>query len=158
MPAVPRLTVKLLLLDEQDRLLLIHSRDPRSGQDCWYPVGGGIEPGETVQQAAGREAADETGLVELPVGAPVWIRDHTYRYGGREVEVHEEWLLHRVRHFHPAPAALTDYESKTIHRFHWWSIENLIKTTDTVYPPRLGHRLSCLLKNRIPSIPIDISE
>ena len=153
-----RLTVKLLLLDELDRLLLIHSRDPSSSRDSWYPVGGGIEPGETVQQAAVREAVEETGLLELPVGTRVWIRDHTYRYDGREVAVHEEWLLHRVKHFDPAPAALTDYETKTIQGFHWWSIENLVKTTDTVYPPRLGHRLSCLLKNGVPSIPIDISE
>ncbi len=158
MPAVPRLTVKLLLLDEQDRLLLIHSRDPRTGQECWYPVGGGIEPGETVQQAAGREAGEETGLVELPVGAPVWIRDHTYRYGGREVEVHEEWLLHRVKNFHPAPAALTDYESKTIQGFHWWSIGDLATTTDTIFPPRLGHLVSTLLERGVPSIPIDITE
>ena len=45
--AIPRLTVKLLILDhEHERLLLIHSRDPMSGQRCWYPVGGGLEPGE----------------------------------------------------------------------------------------------------------------
>ncbi|HXH80423.1 NUDIX domain-containing protein [Nocardioides sp.] len=87
---MPRLTVKLLLLDEQDRLLLIHSSDPRSGEECWYPVGGGIEPGETTQQAAAREAAEETGLVGLAPGAPVWTRDHTYRYDGREVDVSEE--------------------------------------------------------------------
>jgi 8-oxo-dGTP pyrophosphatase MutT (NUDIX family) len=155
---VARLTVKLLLLDEQDHLLLIHSRDPSGSGDCWYPVGGGVEPGETAQQAAVREAAEETGLLALSVGAPVWIRDHTYRYDGREVAVHEEWLLHRVDHFDPAPAALTDYESKTIQGFRWWSIEDLVKTTDTVYPPRLGHRLSSLLKDGLPPIPIDISD
>ncbi len=158
MPGVSRLTVKLLLLDEQDRLLLIHSQDPRSGLKCWYPVGGGIEPGETSQQAAAREAAEETGLLELPVGTPVWTRDHTYRYDGREVQVHEEWLLHRVPHFEPAPAALSDYESRTIRGFHWWSMEDLATTADTVFPPRLGHRLAFLLENGLPSIPIDISE
>jgi 8-oxo-dGTP pyrophosphatase MutT (NUDIX family) len=155
---VSRLTVKLLLLDEQDRLLLIHSHDPRSGLESWYPVGGGIEPGETVQQAAAREAAEETGLVELPVGAPVWTREHTYSFDGREVEVHEEWLLHRVRHFDPAPAALSEYESRTIRGFRWWSTADLATTTDTVFPPRLAYRLGSLLENGVPSIPIDISE
>ena len=155
---MPRPTVKLLLLDEQDLLLLIHSRDPRSGRECWYPVGGGLEPGETVQQAAVREAAEETGLEQLPVGAPVWTRDHTYNYDGRKVEVHEQWLLHRVEHFRPAPAGLTDYESRTIVGFKWWSVEDLAKTAETVFPPRLGQRLSTLLENGVPSIAIDISE
>jgi 8-oxo-dGTP pyrophosphatase MutT (NUDIX family) len=155
---VPRPTVKLLLLDEQDRLLLIHSRDPRSGQECWYPVGGGLEPGETVQQAAVREAAEETGLHLLPVGAPVWTRDHTYRYDGREVQVHEDWLLHRVEHFRPDPAALTDYERRTIVGFHWWSIEDLVTTAETVFPPRLGQLLSSLMENGVPSIAIDITD
>ncbi|MEU4294099.1 NUDIX hydrolase [Kribbella sp. NPDC026596] len=66
-----RLAVKLLLLDEDDRLLLIHARDPRTQAECWYPVGGGVEPGETVQVAAAREAYEETGLVDLPLGLPV---------------------------------------------------------------------------------------
>lgn len=153
-----RLTVKLLLLDEQDRLLLIHSRDPASGRECWYPVGGGIEPGESVQQAAVREAAEETGLVDLPLGTPVWIRDHTYRYDGREVDVHEEWLLHRVKHFPPDPAALSEYERRTIQDFRWWHVEDLATTTDTVFPPRLWHHLSTLLENGLPSTPVDITE
>lgn len=32
-----RLAVKLLLLDAEDQLLLIHSKDPRTDAECWYP-------------------------------------------------------------------------------------------------------------------------
>jgi len=150
--------VKLLLLDEQDRLLLIRSRDRESGQECWYPVGGGIEPGETAHQAASREAAEEAGLSELPPGAPVWTRSHTYRYDGREVDVHEEWLLHRVKNFDPAPTALSDHESTTIQGFHWWKVDDLSTTTDPVFPPRLGQHVSALLENGVPATPIDITD
>jgi len=150
--------VKLLLLDEQDRLLLIHSRDPVTGRECWHPVGGGIESGETAQQAAGREAAEETGLADLPVGAPVWTREHTYTFDGREVEVHEEWLLHVVEHFDPAPADLSDYERKTIRGFRWWRIEDLTTTADTVFPPRLGQRVAALLEDGVPAVPFDITD
>ena len=150
---MPRPTVKLLLLDGQDRLLLIHSRDPSSGRKGWYPVGGGLEPGETLQEAAAREVAEETGLAQLPVGALACTRDHAYSYDRREVGFHEDWLLHRVGRFRPAPAALTDYESRSSVGFHWWSVEDLVTTAATVFPPRLGEHLSSHMKNGARSIP-----
>src|SRR5262245_49898429 len=101
-----RLAAKLLFLDEEDRVLLIHAKDPRSHELCWYPVGGGVEAGETLQQAATREAREETGLDVLPEGSHVWTRDDTYRFDGQVTDVHEEWLLHQVKHFDPAPEHL----------------------------------------------------
>jgi hypothetical protein len=89
----------------------------------------------------------------------VWTRDHTYEYGGRTVEVHEDWLLHRVQHFDTQPARLSAYESKTIVGFRWWGADDLSQTTDTVFPPRLGALLSeLLLRDGLPRTPIDISE
>lgn len=156
-PVMVRLAVKLLLLDEQDRVLLIHAKDPRTHEECWYPVGGGVEAGETLQQAAIREAREETGLEALPEGSPVWTRDHTYRLDGQMVDVHEEWLLHSVKRFDPVPARLSDYEARSVLGFRWWRAADLRQTADTVYPPRLGHRLAALLREGIPSVPIDIT-
>ena len=152
------MTVKLLLLDEAERLLLIHGRDPRSGDRHWYPVGGGIEPGESPQQAAAREAYEETGLASLPPGTPVWTRDHTYRFDGRTVEVHEDWLLHSVRHFDPAPAGMSAYEASSIVGFRWWRAEELSQTRETVFPPALGQLLGALLRDGPPREPIDITD
>ncbi|MEV6272964.1 NUDIX domain-containing protein [Kribbella sp. NPDC051936] len=133
-----RLAVKLLLLDEDDRVLLIHARDPKTQAECWYPVGGGVDSGETLQSAAAREAYEETGLRDLPPGTHVWTRDHTYEFNGQSTDVHEEWLLHHVAHFTPAPAQLSEYESTTILGFAWWTAQDLDATTETVYPPELG--------------------
>lgn len=155
---MPRQTVKLLLLDEDDRLLLIRSRDPSTGDDSWYPVGGGIEPGESLQEAAAREAYEETGLRDLPTGTRVWWRDHTYEYADQRYDVHEDWLLHHLPHFTPAPAQLTPYESRTIQSFHWWTAHSLTTTTTTVYPPNLGPLLTALLTNGIPEKPFDITK
>jgi len=153
-----RLAVKLLLLDEEDRLLLIHSKDPRTQAECWYPVGGGIESGETVHEAAAREAYEETGLANLPAGQPVWRRDHTYEYDGRTIDVHEEWLLHRLDRFDPAPAQLSEYETRTILGFRWWRAQELAEATDTIFPPQLGPLLLDLLTVGPPTEPIDITQ
>ncbi|WBQ03557.1 NUDIX hydrolase [Kribbella sp. CA-293567] len=155
---MPRPAVKLLLLDEDDCLLLIHAEDPRTRTRCWYPVGGGIEAGETPQQAAARETYEETGLADLPGGRLVWEREHTYQYDGRVVEVHEKWLVCRVGHFRPAPARLSEYEARSVLGFRWWRANDLIETTDTIFPPRLGHLLKGLLTDGTPGDVLDISD
>src|SRR5690242_11442570 len=48
----------ILVLDEQDRLLLMK----RSDSGCWGPPGGATEPGEVVEEAAKRETFEETNL------------------------------------------------------------------------------------------------
>ena len=47
-----------LIMDDQNRLLLLH----RSDNDCWGPPGGALELGEEVETAARREVREETGL------------------------------------------------------------------------------------------------
>ena len=48
----------ILVVDEQNRLLLMK----RSDSGCWGPPGGAVEPGEVIEDAARREALEETGL------------------------------------------------------------------------------------------------
>ena len=55
-----------LIVDEQNRLLLLH----RSGNDCWGPPGGAVELGEVVEDAARREACPEP--VEGSAKRPGW--------------------------------------------------------------------------------------
>jgi len=153
-----RLAVKLLLLDVDDRLLLIHAKDPRSAAACWYPVGGGVEVGESLYEAATREAYEETGLTGLPPGCHVWSRDHTYEYDGRVVRVHEEWLLCKVDHFEPLPTQLSDYETRSMLGFRWWRSQELAESAETIFPPRLGHLVMGLLADGVPTVPIDISD
>ncbi|MCC7267714.1 MAG: NUDIX domain-containing protein [Caulobacteraceae bacterium] len=52
-----RPTVRVLLLDPEDRLLLFRGRLPAQPDSApfWFTCGGGIEPGETVEDAALRE-------------------------------------------------------------------------------------------------------
>lgn len=48
----------VLVVDEQNRLLL----QRRSDDGLWGIPGGGVEPGESVEEAAQREVREETGL------------------------------------------------------------------------------------------------
>ena len=56
-----RPTARLILLDPADRVLLFSAEDPRSR--VWFTPGGGVHRGESLEAAAVRELAEETGHV-----------------------------------------------------------------------------------------------
>ena len=155
---MPRATVKLLLVDRDGQLLLVHGRDPATGTTHWYPVGGGVEPGESWHEAAVREAWEETGLGRLPTGVRVWTRDVAYTHAGRTFDVHEDWLYYAVAHFDPSPARLTDRENESILGYRWWTAEALRGTDESVFPPDLGARFGRLQESGCPATPIDIGD
>lgn len=64
----------VIIVNDKDEILLLR----RSGTDSWMPLswdvpGGGIDPGETPEQAAFRETYEETGI-ELNHIEPFWTR------------------------------------------------------------------------------------
>jgi 8-oxo-dGTP pyrophosphatase MutT (NUDIX family) len=154
---VARQTVKLLLVDRDDRLLLIRGRDGATGLTHWYPVGGGIEGDESHHEAAVREAWEETG-VELRVGGePVWTREAQYSFSGSTWDVHETWLRYRVEHFDPAPARLSEHEAESIVGFRWWTADELAASAESVFPAHLGPLYAGLLTDGPPVEPVDIT-
>jgi 8-oxo-dGTP diphosphatase len=63
-PETPKLVVDVVIPAEEGVVLIRRGSDPFEGQ--WTLPGGFVEVGETVEEAARREAAEETGLaVEL---------------------------------------------------------------------------------------------
>jgi 8-oxo-dGTP diphosphatase len=101
---------------DEGRVLLVHRR--KHGKEYYVLPGGGVEPGETVEEACVREVKEETGLdvtslKPLTTFANVGRTEHYYlvqvrpgpvRLGGPEVQRQAagnhyalEWVtLHRV--------------------------------------------------------------
>jgi 8-oxo-dGTP pyrophosphatase MutT (NUDIX family)/GNAT superfamily N-acetyltransferase len=85
-PVVPRPAARLLCCDPDDRVLLLHWRDPYDGFVLWEPPGGGIEPGETPLETVLREWGEETGLDAPAIGGePVTVARDLMWLGDRYV-------------------------------------------------------------------------
>lgn len=134
-----RATSRVLLVDEDDRILLFlqygksHEIAPR-----WITPGGGVDPGEDHDRAAIREVEEETGLVLTTVPAPFWKHDfdadqrwHEYLRG------HAEWYAVRVARFEPVDRGWTDDEKTDILTWRWWSVDELAAANEIVEPAQL---------------------
>ncbi|MDQ1602147.1 MAG: 8-oxo-dGTP diphosphatase [Actinomycetota bacterium] len=85
---LPRLRVSGLVYRGDDALVLV--RHEKNGRTYWLLPGGGVEGGETMAAALGRELAEECGLRGLPAGAPIALAESIAppRDGSRRHVVH----------------------------------------------------------------------
>lgn len=79
---------------EQDRVLLVMSR----GRDRWGPAGGGREDGETYEEAARREVAEETSVECSIVGVAHAWRFTTASAGDHGVRIHSLFVVFEGRY------------------------------------------------------------
>ena len=92
--------VRALVLDANDRVLLVHFSFPPFP---WATPGGGIEDGESDEHALRRELAEEVGLDDFGLGPLLWTREHEFDLGGRFRGQSERCYLVRVEPFEPGP-------------------------------------------------------
>ncbi|MGH2533101.1 MAG: NUDIX domain-containing protein [Thermomicrobiales bacterium] len=88
---IDRPTARVILLDHEGRVLLFQLADPNVAEPdspheslrrglFWCTPGGGVEPGETHEEAARRELWKETGITNVQLGPRVFTREKTWTF------------------------------------------------------------------------------
>lgn len=155
---IVRPTARVLLLDQSDRTLLFTAMTPdvETGLPFWFPPGGGVEPGETHEEAAVRELMEETGL-SVPLGPRLWTRRWFGTLGPTWYDVHEEFFLARCDDPVVTVDRWTELELQEIREFRWWSLEQVLAAhsaqTAVFVPRELPRLLPGILAGELPVEP-----
>lgn len=136
-----RRAARVLLFDQQDRLLLVRGHDVGDpARSWWFTVGGGIDPGESPQEAAIRELAEETGLridADALVG-PVLTRSAIFDFQEQDVRQDEVFYLARIEDpGEVSHSGWTEIERRFMDEIRWWEHADLRRVDLEVFPAEL---------------------
>ncbi|MET8475140.1 NUDIX hydrolase [Streptomyces sp. NPDC006422] len=154
-----RKVARVVLLDPEGRILLLHGHEPGdTANDWWFTPGGGLEGDETREEAALRELAEETGITDVELGPVLWQRICSFPFAGRRWDQDEWYFLARTStvsagHGEINATGLTDLERRSVAGARWWTCGELAEAHETVYPTRLAGLLKRLLDEGPPSRP-----
>ena len=162
----PRPTARLLPFSPDGRLLLVRMHDPNVGgpeghvlrEAYWVTVGGAVDEGETLEEAARRELREETGLDETTarLGPPVWYTEHVLTVHGEKRLLQETFFMAEALTTDLTHQGLEDNEREVIETVRWWEPAALLASPDTIFPTSLRAHLPALLRGEVPDTVIHI--
>jgi 8-oxo-dGTP pyrophosphatase MutT (NUDIX family) len=160
-----RKSMRAILLNSENELLLLKADDPRttttSGRyngPYWFLVGGAIEPGEEIEDAVLREIHEETNIAKehISLGPIVWQGEFDLIINGIVSRQNQRFIVARTSEIRVSLQNLTLQEKKVIKDIRWFSLEKIERSRELIYPLCLKRYLPAILQGHYPAEPLEI--
>ena len=151
-----RRAARAVVLDPDDRILLVRFVFPAG--DVWATPGGGIDEGESLEEAIRRELSEEVGLEDIELGPWIWVREHVFPFlDGKWDGQAEQYVLVRTDRFEPVPRFTPEQLlAEYVGGARWWTPAELADSDELFAPRRLPELLAALLRDGPPEEPLDV--
>lgn len=158
-----RHVARILLLDERQRVLLLrvddqapwHHNRPELTR-FWITPGGGVDPGEDHAIAAKRELYEETGITDALFGPCIWELSRLLHFPNRSLRNVERVYLAHVHQPQVTLANLLPHEVALHQTFHWWTLDEIERSSEEFMPPALRTLLPPILAGSVQPEPLQI--
>lgn len=154
-----RPAARVVLLDRERRIFLVNSEDPADPRKppWWEIPGGGMDVGESSEDACRRELLEETGIEDVEIGPCIWTQHVQFDFGGLHFDSRERIHVAWCDGGEFKPRHLEYLEAAAFRGARWWTLDELLASEEPVLPVRLREFLPPIVKGDLPDVPIDIS-
>lgn len=128
MPPWRRQTARVLPVNREGQVLLLHGWDPhRPEEKFWFTIGGGAEHGESLREAGARELREETGIVVDPesLGEPIAFNTVEFSWNGWDIVQGQTFYSVLVESAEVSLDGLDEWERATTDAYGWLSADDL---------------------------------